>query len=226
MLPSGAAAEVPVELGREAARRLAQLERARPEYAAGRPGLFSRAAGWLRDRLADLLGQVAGAAGSPWVGLLVLLVLVAVLVVVVRRRTGPLAHAGRRDGTLFARTEQSSAEHRAAADRCAAAGDWTGAVRERLRAVVRSLEERALLDPRPGRTADEAAAEAGQVLPGCAAGLLSAARRFDDVVYGGRPAGQDDDAALRALAERVAAERPQPATVSAPGAPGAPGAAR
>ena len=34
-----------------------------------------------------------------------------------------------------------------------------------MRAIVRSLEERALLDLRPGRTADEAAAEAGRSLP-------------------------------------------------------------
>ena len=34
-----------------------------------------------------------------------------------------------------------------------------------MRAIVRSLEERALLDPRPGRTADEAAAEAGRTAP-------------------------------------------------------------
>lgn len=209
MLPAGAAADVPVELGREAARRLAQLELARPEYAAGRPGLFSRAAGWLRDRLGELLGRVAGAAGDPWVGLLVLVGLVVVLAVVVRLRTGPLARAGSRGATLFGSSERTAAEHRAAADRCAAAGDWAGAVRERLRAVVRSLEERALLDPRPGRTADEAAAEAGLALPGCAADLRSAARRFDDVVYGDRPAGPDDDAALRALDQRVAAERPR-----------------
>jgi hypothetical protein len=209
VLPAGAAADVPVELGREAARRLAQLELARPEYAAGRPGLFSRAAGWLRDRLGDLLGPVAGAATNPWVGLLVLVALMAVLAVAVRLRTGPLARAGRREPALFGGTERTAAEHRAAADRCAGDGDWAGAVRERLRAVVRSLEERTLLDPRPGRTADEAAAEAGLVLPGSAADLRGAARRFDDVVYGGRPAGAEDDAALRALDERVAAERPQ-----------------
>ena len=46
---------------------------------------------------------------------------------------------------------------------------------ERYRALVRSLEERGLVDERPGRTADEAAAEGAAALP-TAAGLLPAGR--------------------------------------------------
>jgi hypothetical protein len=59
-----------------------------------------------------------------------------------------------------------------------------------MRAIVRSLEERALLDNRPGRTADEAAAEAGRALPEHTDRLRSAAREFDDVTYGGRRASE------------------------------------
>lgn len=94
---------------------------------------------------------------------------------------------------------RSAAQHRAAADAHAAALRWTEAVQERMRAIVRSLEERALLDPRPGRTADEAATEAGRALPGHATRLRSAARDFDDVTYGGRTAGRPTYLALRAL---------------------------
>lgn len=68
-----------------------------------------------------------------------------------------------------------------------------------MRAVVRSLEERTLLDPRPGRTADEAAAEAAASLPDHAEALRAAARAFDDVTYGGRPADADMYARLRTL---------------------------
>jgi hypothetical protein len=82
-------------------------------------------------------------------------------------------------------------------------------VRERLRAVVRSLEERAVLDERPGRTADEAAAEAGRALPDCVAGLRAAAVLFDEVWYGGRPAGPASYAALRDLDAQVQAARPE-----------------
>ncbi len=57
-----------------------------------------------------------------------------------------------------------------------------------MRALVRALEDRAVLDPRPGRTADEAATEAGRSLPAHASRLRAAARVFDDVTYGGRTA--------------------------------------
>jgi hypothetical protein len=55
-----------------------------------------------------------------------------------------------------------------------------------MRAIVRALEERALLDVRPGRTADEAASDAGRALPAHTDRLRAAARDFDDVTYGGR----------------------------------------
>lgn len=102
-------------------------------------------------------------------------------------------------GTLFDEGPRSAADHRTAADAHAAAGRWTEAVQERMRAVVRALEERTLLDPRPGRTADEAAAEAALSLPEHAAGLHAAARTFDDVTYGGRTADADTYARLRTL---------------------------
>ncbi|NEA03407.1 DUF4129 domain-containing protein, partial [Streptomyces sp. SID10116] len=72
----------------------------------------------------------------------------------------------------------------AASEAHAARAHWSQAVQERMRAVVRALEERALLDPRPGRTADEAAAEAGRTLPSHTDRLRAAARAFDDVTYG------------------------------------------
>jgi hypothetical protein len=121
---------------------------------------------------------------------------------------GPM---GRREATvpaLFTGHVRTAAEHRAAADAHSAAGRWADAVRERLRAVIRSLEERGVLDERPGRTADEAATDAGAVLPSSAAELRRAARHFDEVWYGGRTAGPESDALLRGLDERVRAARP------------------
>lgn len=107
--------------------------------------------------------------------------------------------AARSAAALFDEGPRSAADHRMAAEAHAAAGRWNEAVQERMRAVVRSLEERTLLDPRPGRTADEAAAEAARSLPAHADGLRAAARTFDDVTYGGRTAGPDTYARLRTL---------------------------
>jgi hypothetical protein len=88
--------------------------------------------------------------------------------------------------------------------------------------VVRSLEERALLDARPGRTADEAAADAGRVLPAHADRLRAAAQEFDAVTYGGRRAGEQTYRDLSGLDHDL--ERTRPVAPGAPRAAG-PGAA-
>jgi hypothetical protein len=110
---------------------------------------------------------------------------------------------------MFGTGERSAADHRREAERYAAAGAYAEAVRERLRAVVRDLEDRGLLDARPGRTADEAAHDAGHVLPTVSADLRRAARTFDDVWYGGQVADASTYSALVAVDDAVAAARPR-----------------
>jgi len=165
---------------------------------------------WVLERVGDLLDEVAGASPGGYAGVVVVLFLVVVAIVAVRLKVGPLGRGEATEQALFTRRARTAAEHRTAAEGHAAAGEWAEAVRERLRAVVRSLEERAVLDERPGRTADEAAAEAGVALPPVAEDLRQAARLFDDIWYGGRAAGPESDARLRAVDERVRDARPQP----------------
>ena len=56
--------------------------------------------------------------------------------------------------------------------------------------------------------------EAGLSLPSCAGDLRSAARLFDEIWYGGRPAGPESYSALRDLDRAVRAARPTAATVT------------
>ncbi len=144
--------------------------------------------------------------------------MVALLVGVVVRRAGGMrvGRSARAQAAVLDDVRRTAAEHRRLADAAAASGRWDDAVRERFRAVARSLEERVVLDERPGRTAAEVAAEAALALPGSAGALLAGARVFDDVRYGGRPGTADADRRLRALDAQVTADRPrQPATVGA-----------
>ena len=122
-----------------------------------------------------------------------------------RPATGGDRGACSTDGT------RSAAWHRAAADAAAAAGDVRTAVLERFRAVVRELEERAVLAEQPGRTADEAARDAAARLPGLGERLTAAARIFDDVRYGDRPATAAMDEALRELDAALRGGAPRPA---------------
>lgn len=199
---------VPVELGREAAQRAAEDELAKQMYERARPGLVQRVLEWLFERIAGVLEDAGGASPGGYAGLLLIVLLVVAAAVAVRLKVGPFGRSARAEDALFVGGPRTSAQHRAAADAHAAAGEWAEAVRERLRAVIRSLEERSLLDPRPGRTADEAAAQAGQALPECAASLHAAARLFDEIWYGGRSASAASDRSLRDLDEQVRSSRP------------------
>ncbi|EUA24352.1 hypothetical protein I552_3326 [Mycobacterium xenopi 3993] len=73
------------------------------------------------------------------------------------------------------------------AEEFAAQGNWAAAIRHRLRAVARSLEEAGVLQPVPGRTANELARDAGACLPHLASEMSQAATAFNDVTYGERP---------------------------------------
>lgn len=195
------------QLDREQARELARDELARREYDAARPPLLLRVVGRVLRELGELLDRGAGAVpGGRW-GLLLLLLLLVGLAAVVLTRVGPLAQ-GRARAPLFADSAVlTAAQHRELAERAAAAGQWAQAVRERLRAVVRDLEARGVLDPRPGRTAGEVARDAGAVVPGIAGDLRDAAVVFDEVWYGGRTADASSYATLVAVDERVSASR-------------------
>lgn len=193
---------------RDAAREAAERELADPVYAANGPSPLERALSWVLARFADLLDLAASAAPGGYGGLLALVALVVLVVVAIRLRLGRIGRAAAGRRPVSPDRTRSADDHRRAADEHAARGEWAEAVRERLRGTVRGLEERGVLDPRAGRTADEVATEAGAVLPGCAADLRAAARVFDAVVYGGRPADPGMDAQLREVDEAVRRARP------------------
>lgn len=194
-------------LDRDSARELARDELSRPEYDAARPPALLRLLGRLLREIGELLDRGAGAVpGGRW-GLLLLGLLLVGLAVVVLTRVGPLRQGPSRAPLFSGGTALSAAQHRELADAAAAAGRWADAVRERLRAVVRDLEARGVLDPRPGRTAGEIARDAGAAVPAIAADLRRAATVFDEVWYGGRPADAASYAALVAVDEQVSGSR-------------------
>ncbi|MYY13765.1 DUF4129 domain-containing protein [Streptomyces sp. SID4919] len=155
------------------------------------PGLFQRALDAFLGWVDDVFSAASGASPGGVVGLTVIVLAAAALIGALWWRLGSPTRTPRGSAPLFDDLPRSAAEHRATADTHAAQGHWTPALQERVRALVRALEERALLDARPGRTADEAAAEAGRPLPGHADRLRAAAHAFDDVTYGGRTADRD-----------------------------------
>ncbi len=193
---------VPPGIHRIPAQRLAQHELARSIY---RPSLWTR----LNQDIFGWLNSLhLGPQGFGWWALVALIVVVVLVIAGVLYRIGPMSRTRReRAGALLAGTYLTARDYRQAAERLAEAGDYAGAIIERTRAIAMELETRGVLQPRPGRTASELAAEAASSLPDSAAALRETARLFDDVRYGdraGTPAGYQQ---VRQLDESIRAAR-------------------
>ncbi|WP_262387009.1 DUF4129 domain-containing protein [Streptomyces sp. TRM49041] len=199
----------PLDIPRVPAREAAERELSKPMYGEDEPNILLRAVDAFLDWINGLFASASGATPGGWLGIMVIVLVVVALAVALWLRLGAPKRAAGTSDSLFDDGPRTAGDHRAAAEKHAAAGRWNQAVQERMRAVVRSLEERTLLDPRPGRTADEAAAEAGRALSAHSDELRAAAREFDDVTYGGRTADQRAYQRLKDLDTALERARPQ-----------------
>ena len=207
-LPQAAPGPV-LDPDRTTARRWAVEELSDRAYVQAQPGLAERAIRRVLEELQALVDRAGGA--STGTGLVIGLAVVVVVVVLALLVAGPLRRRVRtsaRVGGVFGTVVRTGAEHRSASERAAREGRWDVAVQERFRAIARALEERVVLDVRPGRTADEVSREAGDALPGTAEALGRAARVFDDVTYGGRPGTGGGYRAVAEADDMVRAARP------------------
>lgn len=204
--PSRGLWDVPVEPDAETARDWLRAELADPAYHQG-PSLLQRVLAWFLEQLENLQRSVAGV--NPWQAAAVVVGVALAVAVVAFLVAGPVARArrARTSAEVFGDDTRTAAELTAAADAHAAAGRFDAAVLDRFRAILRALEERAVIEVRPGSTAHEATEAAGAALPSRVVELRAAAGLFDDVCYGDRHAGPDDDAWLREVASAVAATR-------------------
>ncbi|WP_051682002.1 DUF4129 domain-containing protein [Cellulomonas sp. HZM] len=211
---TGVLLDAPVQPDGPTARRWAVEELAKPEYHDKR-SLLGRLLEWVLDQLDKLSGVGVGG----WQAAATVVVVTLVVVVLAFAVAGPVrrARAVREDGAVHDADDVRTADQmRAAADAALASGDFSTAVVERFRALVRGLEERTVLDERPGRTASEAVHGAAARLPAVAGELDRAAASFSDVAYGGRAAARADAERLAALDVRVQHERPsRPAAAAA-----------
>lgn len=136
-----------IDIDRDAAHRAAQDELNKPIYSKG--SAADQFLDWLNDLIYRMLQKTATVPGG-WFTATVLLILLAVAVFVavhVARRTMRARRGG--DQLLFEAAQLTAAQHRATAESYAAEGDWAAAIRHRLRAVARQLEETGVLAAAP-----------------------------------------------------------------------------
>ncbi|CPR11013.1 integral membrane protein [Mycobacterium bohemicum DSM 44277] len=202
-----------IDIDRDAAHQAAQNELNKPIY--GKASAGEQLTDWVNDIIYRLLQKAAAVPGG-WLTSMVLFVLLAAAVaaaVIVARRTMRTRRGG--DHQLFGTALLTAERHRATAESYAAEGDWAAAIRHRLRAVARQLEETGVLEPAPGRTANELARDAGAALPHLSDELNQAATAFNDVTYGERPGTPE--------AYRMVADLDDHLRYRSHGAPGTPG---
>ena len=177
-----------IDIDRDAAHHAAQAELDKPVYTKASAG--QQFIDWVNELLYRLIQHTAEIPGG-WLTttvLLILLIIAVIAVVRLARRTMRTRRGG--DYALFEAAQLTAAQHRETAESYAAEGNWSAAIRHRLRAVARQLEETRVLDPAPGRTANELATDAGAALPHLAGELAQAATAFNDVTYGEQPGTQ------------------------------------
>lgn len=200
-------------IGGDAAQRAARTELSRPGYHHSGPSPLDRFTHWI-GRLLDHL--FAGAGASHAFLLVVLVLLIAVVLVAVRAGI-----PGRHDRSEVPDTDdplaaQDAGEHRRIAAVLEAEGRRAEAVREWLRAVIATIEERGILPPRPGRTGARTATEARPLLPSAGTVLAEAMQAFDEVWFGGREATDADVTLARAAADAVRTGRARADPSAAP----------
>lgn len=197
------AAQLADELTRDGARQAARDELTKPEYQVGQPSLLDRVVAWLVAQVLELFGRAVSVVPGGAAGLAIIVAGVVVLVVLLRLGLGPVGLRDALNDRRRGSRAMTADDYRAEADHLVAQGDWKRAVRARFRAIVRELEQRGVLDPRPGRTAGEIAGEAARAVPVVSAAVRAAALVFDAIWYGDRPASPADHETVRAADDVV-----------------------
>lgn len=207
-----------IDIDRHTAHDAAQRELDKAIYPKG--SISQRINEWIHELLFRIIEKGSSMPGG-WLTITVLVILaIAAVAVAVRIARHTIRTRRNVDYQLFDAGQLTAAQHRAIAEGFAAEENWTAAIRHRLRAVARGLEESAILDPAPGRTANELAADAAERLPALAAELSQSATAFNDVTYGetpGTPAAYqlivdlDDHLQYRSATGQFGAAMPQAA---------------
>lgn len=201
-------------VNRDEAREMARRELEKQVYQRDKPSWLERHwddfAEWLQDLFNRSPAPDSQGSGGGWTSIVIIIVVLLIAVALVAWLMRGRRNVRSRNDPLLEDPTSTAVDHRDAAERHAAAGQWAEAIRERLRAIARDLEERAVLAARPGRTADELAQEAGEALPELADDLRGAVRIFDDVWYGDRPGTAEKYAQVTSVDEKLRAAKPKP----------------
>lgn len=197
-------ADIPVTPDADTARKWAIDELAKAAYDAHGPSLLQRIQQWISHLLSSIFG--VGSGFGSVTSILAIAVVALVVAAVVYAVVGPMRRSRKRarEHVVFEDDRRTSDQMRAAAERSAADGDWSLACLERYRAVIRSLEERDLVEERAGMTANEAATATARRFPDVRYLVAHASEIFDGVRYGRREATSKEYETMTSLDRSLA----------------------
>lgn len=168
----------------EQARQWAVDELSKSVYQQARPSLFDQIMTRIFEWLGSVFDDISGIGADPGMVIITVaaLLLIGLAIWLIRPR---LNRSRRQHDEMFDDEVLLTAEqHRAEAGRAARDGKFGRAVLEQFRAIVRSAEERTVIDPQPGRTAGEVATQLEAAFPAQRQRLHEAALTFNDIRYG------------------------------------------
>lgn len=202
--------DIPIEPDADTARQWVIDELSKDAYQSSGRSWIERFLEWLTglfDGLGNATGKLgfAGVPGSV-VAIVIAVILVALIALIV---WGPMRSSRRRKAStaVFEDDERDSAAMRSAAVDAAARGDWTIAVIERFRGMVRDVEKSGWVAVVPGMTAYEFVTQAGLRVPPLSTELDWAGDLFDRIRYGHDAVGESHYERMAALDAATASAR-------------------
>jgi len=176
-----------------------------PEY--HQQNLFQQVMDWLMRKVSGGLGQASQAPPlSTLMAMVIFLALVAALVWLVSRAR-LTAHEKDEKRAVLTDEVVTADELRARAQAALEGGRFEEALVEAFRAVAVRQVERGRLSNTPGATAHEVAEALAREYPPYADQVHASGRRFDEVLYGDRPATREQAAAVLALDDDLMVRR-------------------
>ncbi|WP_051298654.1 DUF4129 domain-containing protein [Arthrobacter castelli] len=182
--PAQLPTEVPVLPDDEQARDWAVEELSKGVYQQAKPSLFDQIVTRIFEWIGSVFENMSGIEAD--LGTVIITVAALLLIGVAIWLIRPRLNRSRvqPDEMFDDDVLLTAGQHREEGSRAAQQEDFGRAVLEQFRAIVRSAEERTVIDPQPGRTAGEVAAQLEAAFPPQRQPLHEAALTFNDIRYG------------------------------------------
>ena len=202
---AGRLPDPPLDPSGSEARSKLRGELLHPEY--HQQNLFQQVMDWLLRKVSGGLGRASHAPPlSTLMAMVIFVALAAALAWLVSRARFTAQEKDQKRAVLTDEVVTAD-ELRARAEAALEGGRFEEALVEGFRAVAVRQVERGRLSNTPGATAHEVAEDLVREYPAFADQVHGSARRFDEVLYGDRPATREQAAAVLALDDDLMARR-------------------